>query len=182
MELIMKSQPKSNKTKRKELIKSGTTNTNTDVVMTPRPLAKAIINHLPISGKVMDPCLGTGAFFDQFPVSASKIYCEIEEGLNFYECNERVDWIVSNPPWSHYRPFAKHAYTLADNVAFLITNNHDIGLKARIRDMEEAGFGIREIIMVDTPKENWPQSGFQLGVCWKQKGYTGDVKMTRLSW
>ena len=104
----------------------------------------------------------------------------MSEGHDFFDWDEKVDWIVSNPPWSIYREFAKHSYKWADNVAYLITVNHDLALKARLRDMKEAGFGIREVIMVDTPKENWPQSGFQLGVVWKQRGYKGKVKFKTL--
>lgn len=178
--IIMDKQPKANKTK----LIPGKNQREADLVMTPFPLAKAIIDHLPLNGKILDPCRGQGAFFNQFPVYTTNDYCEIEEGKDFYNYKEKVDWIITNPPWSHYRTFAKHAYTLADNVGFLITNNHDMGLKARMRDMEDAGFGIKEIILVDTPPADspWPSSGFQLGVCWKQRGYSGDIKITKLPW
>ena len=148
--------------------------------MTPVSLAKNIIDYLPIEGTVLDPCRGEGAFYDQFPLYTTPLYCELSEGHDFFDWDEKVDWIVSNPPWSIYREFAKHSYKWADNVAYLITVNHDLALKARLRDMKEAGFGIREVIMVDTPKENWPQSGFQLGVVWKQRGYKGKVKFKTL--
>jgi hypothetical protein len=52
-------------------------------------------------------------------------------------------------------------------------------LKARIRDIEERGFGVREIVLIDTPKE-FPQSGFQWGCFYLQRGYKGDIKFGRL--
>lgn len=151
--------------------------------MTPEWLAKKVIDSLPISGKVLDPCKGLGAFYDQLP--GDKNYCELSENKDFFEWKEKVDWIVTNPPWSIYRKFAKHAYTIADNVCFLVPIQYDLSLKARLRDMREAGFGIREIYTVETPKENpgnkpWPQMGFQLGWVWKQKGYNGDIKWINL--
>lgn len=148
-----------------------------DIVMTPRDLAQAIIEHLPISGVALDPCAGGGAFYDQLPEGVTKEWAELSKDRDFFDWTRHVDWIVSNPPWSKYRSFAKHAYEVADNVAFLVTINHDLGLKARMRDMIEAGFGIKEIILVRTPDKEtgWPQSGFQLGVVWKQRGYSGEI-------
>ena len=153
-----------------------------DLVMTPFSLAKAIIDYLPIQDTVLDPCRGEGAFFAQFDGGAIPDYCEITEGLDFFDYTKKVEWIVSNPPWSIYRNFCKHSYKIANNIAYLITINHDIALKARLNDMEAAGFGIKEIILVDAPKTNWPQMGFQLGICWKQRGYKGNTKWSRLDW
>lgn len=150
-----------------------------DRVMTPRPLAKQIIDHFPLSGSVLDPCRGDGAFYDQLPAaSVEKDWCEIEEGRDFLTTTRHYDWIITNPPWSKHRKFAQHAYAIADNVVFLITVNHEIGLKARLRDMKEAGFGIVEVLFIDTPEKPWPQSGFQLGVVWKQRGYRGATTFT----
>ena len=151
-----------------------------DLVMTPKPLAKAILDYLPLEGElVLEPCRGEGSFYNQFPYFD---YCEITENKDFFNYTTKVDWIVSNPPWSIYRKFAQHSYTLADNIAYLITINHDIALRARLNDMESAGFGIKEIILLEAPKTNWPQMGFQLGVCWKQRGYKGETKWSRLDW
>jgi len=51
-----------------------------------------------------------------------------------------------------------------------------LALKARLRDMKENNYGIREVLLLDkTPKE-FPQSGFQWGVVWIQKNYKGKIK------
>ena len=165
----MKSQPKKN-------------TADKDLVFTPVDLAKKLIDHLPIQGTVLDPCRGKGAFYDH--LNGDKHYCELSEGIDFYEWNDKVDWIVTNPPWSHYRSFTKHAYTIADNVAFLITINHDLGLTGRFKDLLDSDHRIKEIILVDHPTKeeqpDWPRSGFQLGMVWKQRDYTGDIKLTDL--
>jgi hypothetical protein len=67
---------------------------------------------------------------------------------------------------------------LADNVVFLMTVNHAF-TKARLRDVKEAGFGIEEICLMDTPKE-FPQSGFQLSAIKFSRGIKDSIRMTDL--
>ncbi len=67
---------------------------------------------------------------------------------------------------------------LADDIYLLFTINH-IWTRARLRDIKEQGFGIKEICIFDTPK-TFPQSGFQLGMVHIKKGYRGDVKITEI--
>ena len=67
---------------------------------------------------------------------------------------------------------------VSDNVVFLTSINH-LWLKARLRDVFERGFGIKEIIIFDTPK-NFPQSGFQMGCFHLKKNHAGDIKFKRL--
>ena len=38
-----------------------------DIVMTPEYLAKDIIQHYEPKGLILDPCRGTGAFYDNYP-------------------------------------------------------------------------------------------------------------------
>ncbi|CAM4172001.1 hypothetical protein [Paracoccus yeei] len=52
--------------------------------------------------------------------------------------------------------------------------------KARLRDLDEAGFGIVELVKLETPKD-WPQSGFQLVAAWLHQGHAGNWAVTRLA-
>lgn len=72
-----------------------------DVVFTPDWLAKQICEMFPISGKVLEPCKGEGAFLQYLPPDTD--WCEIAEGRNFYEYNKKVDWLVTNPPYCFTR-------------------------------------------------------------------------------
>jgi hypothetical protein len=65
---------------------------------------------------------------------------------------------------------------VADNVVFLTTINH-LWLKARLRDLKERKFGIKEIIIIETPK-TFPQSGFQMGIFHLQRNYVGAITFT----
>jgi len=153
-------------------------NTNrNDVVMTPEYLAKALIEHFKPAGKILEPCKGSGNFLKYLP--SNSLWCEISEGKDFMEFDEKVDWIITNPPWSKIRPFIQKSLEVSDNFVFLTTIVH-LWMKARLRDIHQAGFGIKEIALLDTPK-NFPQSGFQLGAFHIQKGYSGSIKFSDLS-
>ena len=89
-----------------------------DVVFTPDWLAKQIVSMFDIKGKVLEPCKGEGAFLNHLPKNTD--WCEIAEGRNYYDYNEKVDWIVTNPPYSDYNRFLEHSFNLADNIVLLV--------------------------------------------------------------
>lgn len=146
-----------------------------DIVMTPPELAIDIISHFNPSGLVLDPCKGEGAFYNNF--SGLKDWCEISQGKDFFEYKSKVDWIITNPPWSKIRDFLHHGMQISDNIVYLITINH-YTTKRRLRDMKENGFGLKEIYCVTTPPKPWPSLGFQLAAVHTKRGYTGDISMT----
>lgn len=145
------------------------------MVYTPRSLAKRIIDHFNPCGVVLDPCMGDGAFYDQIE-SETKDWCEIAKGVDFFSYDKKCDWIISNPPYSIFRNFLLHSMDLADNIVFLISVNH-VWTKARVRDVRERGFGLREIYCFETPPQ-FPPSGFQFGAVHFKKGWTGDVRLS----
>lgn len=147
-----------------------------DVVMTPIDLAERLVKHFKPKGKGLEPCCGSGNIL-RFLDNAD--WCEIEKGRDFFEYNEKVDYIFTNPAWSKIRPFLQHSMELANDIYFLFTINH-LWTKARLKDIQEQGFGIVEICLFDTPKE-FPQSGFQCGMVHIRKNHKDNViKITRL--
>lgn len=170
-----------------------------DDVQTPPELASLIVHHFKPSGAVLEPCCGTDRNFEMAlreRIDAQVFAADIKDvrgmepwpaNKNFLGCppplrfsGEPWDWIVTNPPWSKIRPFLAQAMKLADNVVFLITVNH-VFTRARVRDAAAAGFALKEILLVDTPKKEsgWPQMGFQLGAVHWQRGYSGPVTIGR---
>jgi hypothetical protein len=157
---------KKNKVKR-SLIPHG----GEDRVYTPDELANRIVKYfrpqIMDDDRMLEPCVGRGAFMRAFKNNGIKTRnvfgLEIENGSDFFDFHDRVDWVMTNPPWGKTRLFAQHAYEVADNVVFLVTLIHFTGLKTRLRDMHAAGFRMKEIVLVPTPPKPWPQSGFQLG-------------------
>lgn len=147
-----------------------------DVVMTPRPLAKALVDLIAPTGVILEPCCGDGAFLDVLPPGAQ--WCEIKRGRDFFHHSAKVDWIITNPPWRQIRTFLAHSFCVADNIAFLMTVNH-AWTRARLRDARNAGFAISDIVTFDTPK-SFPQSGFQLGMIVYRRGWSQGIRVVDL--
>lgn len=145
-------------------------NNGNDKIMTPVYLAEQIVNHFKPNGKVLEPCSGTGNFLKVLP---NADYCEIDSGIDFLEVVGHWDWIITNPPYSKYRDFLIKAMQVADNVVFLQLINATF-YKARLREMFKYNFGIKEILLIDTPKE-FPQFGFQMGCIYYKRDYKGQI-------
>lgn len=150
--------------------KSIAKNNGNDKIMTPPWLAEKIVNHFRPNGKILEPCCGTGMFLQYLP---NADYCEIDKGIDFLKTEGKWDWIITNPPYSIYRNFFIKSMEVADNIVFLQLINATF-YKARLRDMFNNNFGIKEIYMVDTPKE-FPQFGFQLGCVYYARNYSGEI-------
>jgi type I restriction-modification system DNA methylase subunit len=73
-----------------------------DIYYTPEILAKDIINicDLKENDIVLDPFLGQGVFYNNYPKYVRKEWCEISKGIDFLTYDKKVDWIISNPPFS----------------------------------------------------------------------------------
>ena len=152
-------------------------------VYTPPDLAADIVVHFKPSGRILEPCSGKGAFLDALREQCgylSVAHCEIDEGIDFFVRTDAVDWIVTNPPWGpKFRGFLLHSMDLADNIVFL-ANMNVWDTKCRRREIAEAGFGVVEILTVDTPPPPWPQQGFQLAATWLKRGWTGSTHIHAL--
>jgi len=153
-----------------------------DCVQTPIEYAQLIVKHFNPKGDILEPCKGNGVFLKVLKGYIQKghtlEWCEIIEGKDFFNFNKKVDWIITNPPYSKMRKFIQKSMEVSDNIVFLTTINH-LWLKARLRDIFEKKFGIKEIIIFDTPK-TFPQSGFQIGCFHLQRNYVGNIKFDRL--
>ncbi|MEO0486898.1 MAG: helix-turn-helix transcriptional regulator [Pseudomonadota bacterium] len=146
-----------------------------DVVYTPQEMARRVVEHFAPKGTILEPCKGGGSFLDAFPEGSDAKWCEISEGRDFFDWAKPVDWIISNPPWSEFRAFNIHAMGLAINIVWVIPLVHFSG-KARVRDVRDAGFGLRELLMLETPME-WPQGGFQIVAVHLKRGYDGRARV-----
>lgn len=145
-----------------------------DKIYTPRDLAKRIVYHFKPLGRILEPCRGGGAFSDLMDCE----WCEIDEGRDFFDYTDTPNWIITNPPFSLVREFLIHSYEIgAWNIVLLVPVNHVLGMKARMRDMKEYGYSVKEIILVDTPKE-FPSSGFQYCVAHIVKGELSNIHLT----
>lgn len=146
-----------------------------DIVLTPRSVSKKIVEHFNPSGLCLDPCRGDGAFYDYLP--DPKEYCEIREGVDFFDYNKRVDWIISNPPYSIFAKFLDHSFVVAKNIVYLIPLNKPFNSYLIMKKIYEYG-GIKEIFVVSNGAAlNFP-IGFLIGAVHFQENYTGQIKTT----
>jgi len=94
-----------------------------DCVYTPEELAVNLIKKINISkeDELLDPAAGSGVFYRNFPSCNKKYMCEIEKGSNYFEFNKKVDWIITNPPYSILNKYLEHSLKLArKGIAFLV--------------------------------------------------------------
>ena len=110
-----------------------------DKVYTPETIAKQLINLLPIkdTDRVLEPCMGGGSFYNNLP--GIKDWCEIDKGRDFFEYSTKVDWIVTNPPYSIFDQFVKHCFDISDNVCLLVPLSKIVSSLGRIKQYKEYG-------------------------------------------
>jgi hypothetical protein len=120
---------------------------------------------------LLEPAKGGGSFYNQFYTDCEKDYCEIEEGKDFFNYHKKVDWIITNPPFSIWAQFLEHSTEIADNVVFLCNLGRLLSSAARIQKFQEWG-GVKMLI-ITPPHECGFDFGFGTGAIYWKKGYTG---------
>jgi hypothetical protein len=147
-----------------------------DRVYTPPHVARDMVRHFYPCGRILEPCRGDGAIYDLLPDGAQ--FCEIDEGLDFFDWSESVDWIITNPPYSKMRPFMVHAFGVAENIVLLIPVRNLVSGYGTVREAVTYGFGVKEI--------RWYGGGARLGfpmgnaiaaVHWRKR-YAGDTRQS----
>lgn len=156
-------------------VKGKNGNIDTDKVYTPESIAKMLINKFPLSGKVLDAFKGDGAFYNNYPDHVEKDWCEIDDGKDFFEYNEHVDWIITNPPYSIYDEVMKHSFEIADNIVYLVPLTKVVSSLGRIRDIYKYG-GVPYMYIIGSSRCGFP-FGFPSCAIHIQRGYTGDTKI-----
>ena len=144
-----------------------------DDVYTPGPIAKKIVQMFNPSGKVLEPCKGKGAFLRALPEGTD--WCEITEGRDFLDYQLKVDWIVTNPPYSKFNEFLDHAFKLADNVVFLTPIAKVLKSWGTIMKIKKYG-GIKKIWLCPANRCGFP-FGFPCGAFHFQRNYKGPIEI-----
>jgi hypothetical protein len=85
-----------------------------DKVYTPLEVARMLIEMTDIkeTDTVLDPSKGGGVFFDNLPPCREKYFCEIDEGIDFFEFHNEVTTIIGNPPYSLWNRWLEHSVSL----------------------------------------------------------------------
>jgi len=144
------------------------------MVYTPDQIAKDIIKHFNPTGRCLDPCMGSGAFYQYLPSGSE--WCEIERGRDFFQWKTSVDWIVSNPPLSTYYEFLQHSFSLSGNVVFLMPLYKCFQSMRNMKLIHGYG-GIKEIYIVGTGRSIGWNFGFAVGAFHFKEKFRGCITL-----
>jgi hypothetical protein len=145
--------------------------------MTPENIAFKIVNYFKPSGKTLEPARGTGNFYKFLKGD----WCEIDEGRDFFNYNKKVDWIITNPPYSIYDEFLLHSFEIADNIVFLVPLAKAFKSQKIQKAIEKYG-GLKEIVMMGSGGNIGFKFGFPVGCLYYKRNYKGKIKLTSLTY
>ena len=138
-----------------------------DVFITPEKLAKKNIDMIDESYRNLvwyDPFKNSGSYYNQFP-SDNKKWSEILENKDFFDFNEEVDVIVSNPPYSMIDKVLEKSVSLKPMIISYLLGINNLTAK-RMEYMESQGYYITKLHMCKVFK--W--FGMSLIVVWEKGG------------
>lgn len=145
-----------------------------DIVYTPDHVAEGIVRFLNPSGRCLDPCKGDGAFLKYMPTGSD--YCELREDKDFFHYNQKVDWVIGNPPYSIFEQFMVKAFEIADNVSYLVPTNKIFQRQIIMEKINKFG-GIKSMIIYGSGQLIDFPFGFSVGNFHFERGYKGDTKV-----
>ena len=133
-----------------------------DKIYTPPKVVDIMLNFCGYNSgeSVLEPARGLGAIYDK--LSEPKEYCEIEMDLDFFDYNKKVEWIITNPPYSILDKWFKHTYTICNKFCYII-GMYSLTPK-RIEVMNKNGFYITKMLLTKIP--SWFQRTYII-VCEK---------------
>lgn len=144
--------------------------TYSDVVYTPEWCAADMVQFFRPHGRILEPCKGKGVFLKFLPPET--MWCEIEEGVDFFKWTDPVDWLVSNPPYSKTREWLRHSYTLAHDILYLVPLRNITSGYGCLKEIYQFG-GFKHIRLYGTGgKLNFPM-GNAVSAIHIQKNYKG---------
>ena len=120
--------------------------TAADSVFTKNTTAKWIVDYFKPQGSILEPAAGENAFYNLFD-NEEKYRCEITDGLDFFEWDKKVDWIITNPPYSIYDHFLQKAFSIANNVVFSFVAKRDVGASGRPKMDRLSGLSLKVTFM-----------------------------------
>jgi hypothetical protein len=148
-----------------------------DVHFTDGKIARDIVEHFKPSGIVFEPFRGDGSFSKHLP--SGHEWCEITEGIDFFLYQKKVDWIITNPPFSCLTDVFSHAFSLAEHCVFLIPISKYFSSEPRLK-LARAYGGLVEILHVGTGRDIGFNIGFPFGAMRFSRGYTGPIHQNYL--
>ena len=148
-----------------------------DVFITPLKLAKYHIDMIQYKPADIwfDPFKNNGSYYNQFP-NDNKKWAEILDDKDFFDFNEKVDVICSNPPYSFIDLILEHSIKLKPKIISYLIGINNLTPK-RIEYMEKNKYYITKIHLCKV--FNW--FGMSIIVVWK-KNVKSIITYDRIVW
>ena len=150
--------------------------TAADSVLTEGITARWIIDYFNPQGSILEPAAGENVFFDLFR-NKEKHRCEIVDGIDFFDWYKKVDWIITNPPYSIYDRFLWKAFSIADNVVFFVPIAKAFKSN-KVQEMVIEYGGLKEIVYMGGGSKHGFAFGFPVGCLYYKRNYSGDCQIT----
>ena len=149
-----------------------------DVFVTPIGLALLHINSVEAkAGEIwFDPFKNSGNYYENFPAE-NKHWTEILEGKDFFEFNEKVDIICSNPPYSIIDSVLEKSIQLQPRIISYLIGFQNLTTR-RMEMMEEAGYKITYFHLTKV----WRWFGMSLIITWQKTDKPSIVNFDRTIW
>ena len=129
-----------------------------DVFYTPTDLVKLHLDlvkpYVQDGDVIYDPFFGKGAYHNAFPsafLSNTFQFSEIEMGKDFFEFDEEVQVIISNPPYSMIDKVLEKSVALNPHVISYLIGFHNLTTK-RIEYMNQQGYGLEVLHLTKVMK------------------------------
>ncbi len=152
-----------------------------DKVYTPQFIVDEVLDiFLPKVSKtspILEPFKGEGAFYDMLH-EYDRSWCEIDEGVDFFEYKGEVEWIITNPPYSIFKEVLPKMLSVADNIVMVIPVNKLLSSMPRLMDIDRAGFYINHIHYLGSGRQLKFPFGFPVAAVYICKGFSETTKIT----
>lgn len=146
--------------------------TANDKVYTPDNVAKDLVSFFKPSGIILEPCKGDGSIFKYLDENAK--WCEIDYGIDFFDFNEKVDWIITNPPYSIFDDWLDHSLPLADDIVFLVPVSKILSSYKKMDKIYKWG-GLKHIRYYGTGRKMGFPFGFPVAAFHLRKSYKNEM-------
>ena len=148
-----------------------------DIFITPIQLAKINIDMIEynIEDIWYDPFKNNGSYYNQFP-NDNKKWSEILENKDFFQFNEKIDIICSNPPYSIIDKVLEKSVELKPRVISYLIGINNLTPK-RMEYMESKGYYITKLHICKVFK--W--YGMSVIVLW-EKDKKSIINFDRILW
>ena len=123
-----------------------------DVFITPVELAKKHIDYLDANDDDIwyDPFRNSGSYYNNFPTDNKK-WSEILDNKDFFEFDEPVNIIVSNPPYSFIDDILTKSVALNPRIISYLIGQGNLTAR-RIEYMNNNGYGLHKLRMLKVHK------------------------------